>query len=651
MAHALTERQRSPESIRPEESAGFPILPIALALSLVAVLIRLHNLSHESLWYDEGYTLLFSRLPLDRLILVGGAHEHPPLYYLLVHAGLAVKNSYLVPRLISVVADSLSVLVLALLGARLFGRVAAVIAAGLLTISPFHLWYAQDGRAYALAGLLVLLSYLTLVMALDERRVWLWMVYAAVTALTLYTEYTTAPALVPQVIFLLRARRTGATRALVWSWVGVGAAYLPWIGTLALNLVKVAGGYWIQHPNPQTVAGTILEFLGFSTSCPTLPSCAPREAPLPYLAGHEIIVGAIFGLIALAVLYRATRDRDLPVAVVATWLVFPLGSIVAVSAARPLFVDRIFLDSTFPLYLLLGYGAARALRGAWLQWLTVGAAVLVAGASLFDIGVTYSQVTNPDWKSPMRDFVAAYRPGEPILYYPSIVKPLATAYLPGDWRYQRGRGIWRIEYFDVPGWRVPPPAVTNTDAVMRQLATDSRGANRLWVLSEDYTGLPIVRLWLAEHGYHLDLSQMYDGDTRLDLWDRMPSSRFGPRVVSDDRFSAGWLRKRVTVRGAAACTSESGSLTRTFPVQPETAYTINIQHRSGPSVRTATVLRVFDRSGALLTTFPRFKWYEWPGNDVWLIQPFGFITPPGAASATLSLRGGCWRHVAVFRRR
>ena len=142
------------------------IVPITLCC--VAAALRLFRIDHDSLVFDEAYTLVFARMPLDRLLTVGGAHEHPPLYYLLVHLGLWVRDSFLVPRLISAAAGSLSVFVLYRLGARRFGAPAGVVAAGLLATSPFHLWYSQVGRGYEVATLLVLLSYLSLWSALDE---------------------------------------------------------------------------------------------------------------------------------------------------------------------------------------------------------------------------------------------------------------------------------------------------------------------------------------------------------------------------------------------------------------------------------------------------------------------------------------------------
>ena len=107
-------------------------------LTLVALALRLFHIGNESLWLDEAYTLLFSRLPVDRVVLVGGSHEHPPFYYLLVYVLLTIHDSPLMPRFIAAVAGALSVPTLYGLGSRLFSPVAGFIAQTLFVITADH---------------------------------------------------------------------------------------------------------------------------------------------------------------------------------------------------------------------------------------------------------------------------------------------------------------------------------------------------------------------------------------------------------------------------------------------------------------------------------------------------------------------------------
>src|SRR5579872_5471594 len=338
---------------RTEAAAAHPRLesaralaPAALAVPLLlvagALALRLYELDHEPLWLDEGYTLLFSRLSLAKLFLVGGAHEHPPLYYLLVHSALAFDNWYLVPRIISAVAGALAVFAVYLLGAQLRGRLTGLIAASLAAVAPFHVWYSRDARGYELAGLLVVLSYLFLFRSLDQPHRLNWALYAVCLALSLYAEYTTIFVLLPQTLLYLQARRRKLGRPLVLSWVGALILFLPWIGTLALDALGIAGDYWIPAPTATEVSNTALEFLGVMTPCPSSP-CSGHLLLPNVLSGVTGVIAAGAAGFSIGLGLWAVFRRSLTVGVLLLWLTFPFAVVLFIALFRSLYLDRIFL--------------------------------------------------------------------------------------------------------------------------------------------------------------------------------------------------------------------------------------------------------------------------------------------------------------------
>lgn len=510
----------------------------AVVLTLAALALRTYGIDRESLWRDEGYTLLIAHLPLLRLVTVGGAHEHPPLYYAVVHMLLLAHDSYLVPRLVSAAAGSLAVLVLYALGARIFNRATGLIASTFLAVSPFHLWHSQDGRGYELAALLVLLSYFWLFSALDRPHLARWAAYAVCSALALYAEYTVAFVLLPQAAFLIRARRRGLIRSLAGCWAAVSLVYLPWIGTLAANIAKIDAGYWIPAPTPVKVGETVIEMLGLQTTCPTLPTCRPIEAPLPFFAGHEMALALAAALTALAALAWAVRRRDFAVSVLALWLFVPFGVILLISIRRPIFLDRFFLDATFPLYLLLGLAMvksfARARASAPVFLVVAG---LLAG-NLASVWETYATPSNPDYRSAASAFLAAYRTGENVLFFPSEDRFLYGAYLPSDFTVGRSESIWLSQYLDLAGSSRQYAASTrrllrdtryplavryrlaDVWLLNHQLASWVRLRGAVWLLTDAGRPLLYVHRWFLEHGFYLVVNESYGGGTRLELWDR-----------------------------------------------------------------------------------------------------------------------------------
>jgi mannosyltransferase len=134
----------------------WPVLWLGLAFAL-----RLHALDARPLWWDEGLTLTFAFLPpaenaaFARLT----ADVNPPLYRWLV-GGLTslVGVTVFTTRLVTVYASLIVVAAVYGLVNRLLGRATAVITTLLLAISPFHIYYAQEAKGYALTAAAVLVS-------------------------------------------------------------------------------------------------------------------------------------------------------------------------------------------------------------------------------------------------------------------------------------------------------------------------------------------------------------------------------------------------------------------------------------------------------------------------------------------------------------
>jgi 4-amino-4-deoxy-L-arabinose transferase-like glycosyltransferase len=610
-------------------------------LAVGALVLRLYDIERDPLWLDEGYTLLFSGMPLSKLLLVGGAHEHPPLYYLLVHYIRDLNGSYFVPRYISAISGALAVEAVYLLGARVQSRAAGLVAAILVATAPFHVWFSRDGRDYELAGLLVVLSYYFLFSALDERSTRFWVLYAVTTALCLYADYVTAFALLGQALLVLRARREGLTRRLLASWAGVLLLFLPWVAVLAVDATSIVGDYWIRAPNPTLWSGTVLEFLGLMTSCSSQP-CTGVESGVPGLAGHEVLLAVVATAAVSLLTVAAVRRRDLTVVVLCAWLLAPFAAILLISIFQSLFLDRVFLDATFPLYLLIGMGVTRLAKNRLTGATAVILAVGIGAAGVTTLRPVYAQNVNPDWPSAMRDFHQAYRAGDAVAYYPGAIRSLLGAYLPAGWKATTEVPMWTRIYVDVPGWQNQYPHVFHATKQRqreleaglrdRQLGAAAKRSPNIWLITQDYSGLSDTRHWFATHGYQLLLGEEYANDARIELWSRsspagmgMPLSWLGqPQLHGPATIHAGLIRER-----------SGGSILRRFTVSPGQTYFVPLQYRGVPPADPSLGVLLYDSQGKQIGSFPRIQWYDLPVNGAWLSNPFGFVAPPGSAGALL----------------
>ena len=159
-------------------------LQILLLLTIAGAFLRLFQLGAASLWLDEASTLTYARLSLTQIwgSLSSGTEFHPPLFYALEHFMLALGESEAVLRLIPAIAGILTIPVFYLLGSEILDRNTGILAAALLAFCPFHIFYSQEARDYALMLLflsLALLFFLRLLRSWGRRDALLFGVFAA----------------------------------------------------------------------------------------------------------------------------------------------------------------------------------------------------------------------------------------------------------------------------------------------------------------------------------------------------------------------------------------------------------------------------------------------------------------------------------------
>ena len=274
---------------------------------LLALGLRLYHLNAQSLWYDEGFSVYLSQKSLGEIASQTAADIQPPLYYFLLHGWIKLfGNDEPAVRGLSVLFGILTVLLIYGVAWQLFHRrLAGLLAALLLTISPLHIWYGQEARMYTLLVFLCLLSsYFLLLLASRSRGekspgVWgdvlLWLAYTLTSIAAVYTHYFALFILAFQATYVLIVwwvqgfRPARLVLGGLASGVAIIVAYLPWLPHL-LTRYGADTSYWPGQLN----LGEVLVDIGLSfVGGETLP-----EQPGTLLA----IVYGIVALVALVAL-------------------------------------------------------------------------------------------------------------------------------------------------------------------------------------------------------------------------------------------------------------------------------------------------------------------------------------------------------------
>jgi 4-amino-4-deoxy-L-arabinose transferase-like glycosyltransferase len=396
-----------------------------LLITLAGAALRLATLDVQSFDHDEAVTaghVLQGSLG-GTLDTIPDSERTPPLYYLLAWGWTRVFGVGEVGlRSLSTIFGIAMIPVAALVARRFgVGRV-AVIAAALVAFCPFLVYYSQEGRAYALLGLLALLSAGAFVRSWREptpRNLGVW----ALTAILAIATHYFAGFLVGTEAILLLARHT-RPRVLVATGT-VAIAAIP-LAILALHQ------FGLHSTEEQSQAFTIR---GLET------------VPVQFGLGERLGVRGIYGLTPLLALvflagvgvlaWRAWTDRALG-ARLAVALAAGAGipPVLAAAAGMPILAARNLTPALVMLLLALAVElAALARRRAWI--IGIG---LIAGAGLaWSLAATteVSGLQRPDWRgtaerlgpapSTGRLLVVPSDASEPLLYYLPDTEPVAAA--------------------------------------------------------------------------------------------------------------------------------------------------------------------------------------------------------------------------------
>jgi 4-amino-4-deoxy-L-arabinose transferase-like glycosyltransferase len=353
---------------------------------LLALGLRLFELTGQSLWYDEGVSAYMTPRSFAEIARATAVDIHPPLYYwLLMLWSVPFGQGEAALRAFSVLLGTLMVWATWGVGRLVGGRAGGLAAGLLLAVSPLAVQYSQEVRMYALAGLLAAASSwtgLVLLRALQDdavgrrRLAALSVTYGLLVAALLYTHYYGTLVVAAQQLYA--ALTVGLTRR--WRIVPFWAAasglaallFLPWV-PVALRQT----GYYPGLGSPRPSWALILDAvnvlsIGIAT---TRFSFRAGLAPFLGLAG--------LGLVWLALTPRrplpaagegeTNREPSLPplsraqgeglgvrgfqalaseLFFILLWLVVPIAGIVVLSRSRPLYEPR-FLMLVLPAWAIL----------------------------------------------------------------------------------------------------------------------------------------------------------------------------------------------------------------------------------------------------------------------------------------------------------
>lgn len=353
---------------------------IGLILGL-AILVRVININ-QGLWLDEATHAILSSKSISEIVFNRGADFHPPLSYLVYHFWIQFSHSEFWLRGLSVIFGVLTIYISYILSKELFNKKIALLAAFLLAISPYHIYYSQEVRMYSLATLLAVLSMFFLL-----KKVW-WG-YVLSTALLLYTLYTGVFLVLAQLLYALILDKQ-KLRQFLYSQIGILILYLPWLPQFikqlqgGVNIDEYLPG-WRQVLGVDLVKSVPLTIFKFTAG--------RIDFDNNYLYSGLILLTLI--IVGVCIYHVVKHKLSKETKLIVFWFLVPLLLSIIISIQIPLNQPfrLLFILPAFYIFLALGVLSSGKIKNILLGFLIAFSSL---GSYLY---YTESRFQREDWKS------------------------------------------------------------------------------------------------------------------------------------------------------------------------------------------------------------------------------------------------------------
>lgn len=614
-------------SLRPAAFArAFPLIVL-----LVAAGLRFHLLGNQSLWNDEGNSLRLAQRAIPALIEAAARDIHPPGYYLLLHGWIRLVGiSEFALRALSALLSLLAVAFTYALGKRLTAPGVGLVAAAIVALSSFQVYYAQEARMYALLALCAVGSMWAFVGWTGRPRLGRAVLLALFNAAGLYTHYAFPAVMLAEGIFAVVLIGAAARRVRGRALRLLGGFTALNLGTIALFLPlaptairQVTGWPSTGHAvAPLDGLGTVATWLIYGSTAGNLD-------------WYAYIWPVVFTLAALLPDWvRRRQPTWWRVLLPFGWLALTVGGFFALGLYRPANL-KFLIPCEIALAVIIG-------RGLWLLWEIGGASpavfvealprILAAMGALSGIyysGTALDRLYNSpltardDYRAMARAITENPRPGDVIILDAPNQQEVFSYY------YQGTAPV------------IPLPAgLGGDDAAARAGVTDVlRSARRIFVL---YWGEgerdPNRVVEKTLNAATFPVFSRYYGDVRFVVYAVPSAPATAPTVQTAVRFGAGATAIDLLGYALDRTTVQQGDVIgvtlfwRAAQLVPK-RYKVFLQLLDGDGRLVAQRDSEPDNGMALTTTWQ-------PGQPV--IDAHGLLVPPTLPTGTYRLIVGLY---------
>ena len=382
-------------------------IPLLLPIVVGYFCLAFFRIGYQSLWLDEVLSVIAAH-PEQAFYDVGiwrlGSR---PLYFSLLHGWAQLGASEVALRSFSAVIGGVGVVLIYLLGLRLFnGRVAAIVTV-LFATSPFLIWYSQEVRYITLMITSSLLAMYAYHRALSIARFEGWLLYGCSLVIAIGAFVTNILLVFIHGLYLVFSGSRKTLRALIVCQLLVFLLFVWWANEWQH---RELAGYWNRLFNELTLESEELNTVpggerfsrggkrefdlgaipytffalsaGFSLG-PSVPELQ-MDRSLDALGRHApaiLILTLLFGGLFLLGLTGLRHRRDTAI-LLGLWLAIPIAAACTISALTNAAFNVRYVAMVLPAYLFILTAGILRFPSRTVQNTLLGCVLAVNGFSL-----------------------------------------------------------------------------------------------------------------------------------------------------------------------------------------------------------------------------------------------------------------------------
>ncbi|MEN3323814.1 glycosyltransferase family 39 protein [Mariniflexile soesokkakense] len=246
---------------------------VLLIILISSAILRFYNLGFQSPWLDEVHTLNESNPRASIFDLYGqilSVEQLPPLYFYIVYFLFKLFGySIVVARAFSALLGVMAVYTIFLLTKELINKKTGIVAALLLCMNYFMIYYSQEARPYMFFTLFVLFSYYRMILFIKNPNTKNAFWYGLAACLMIHAHFIGLFTLFAQCIVLLAYLifKEGLNKAKFFKGCLLASLilvifYIPAIDAL-LGIFKIKS-FWIPMPEKGALESIYNNFFGNS---------------------------------------------------------------------------------------------------------------------------------------------------------------------------------------------------------------------------------------------------------------------------------------------------------------------------------------------------------------------------------------------------